>query len=85
MEEEILMSENESNQFDAFSEDKTVESIPVTKILKKRVENKLYLANKGCLSIIGCVEKIGSTYFIEGYVNPFEKESQAVDFLLYGI
>ena len=74
MEEEILTSEDEETQ-----------AILVPKILKKRIGNKLYLANKGCTSLIGCIEKIGETYFIEGYFNPFKKESEAVDYLLYGI
>jgi len=85
MEEEILLSENEDVQFDVYDEDQTDKTIPVTKILKKRDGDKLYLANKGCHSLIGCIEKIGSTYFIQGYANPFDKESQAIDFLLYGI
>lgn len=82
MEEEILLPETEDIQEE---NEEINENIPVVKILKKREGNRLLLANKGCHSLIGCIEKIGSTYFVDGYVNPFNTESQAIDFLLYGI
>lgn len=72
MEEEILIPESE-------------QEIVATKILRKRVGNKLYLANKGCHSLIGCVEKIGEIYFIEGYINQFRTEYDAEEALLFGI
>ena len=82
MEEEILLPETEDIQEE---NEEVNENIPVVKILKKRIGNKLLLANKGCGSFIGCIEQINSKFFIEGYLNEFNREQEAIDFLLYNM
>ena len=55
------------------------------RILRKREGNKLYIANAGCHSLVGIIEKIDSNYYIQGYLDSFEKEQDAIDVLMMGL
>jgi hypothetical protein len=57
------------------------EEIKLPKFLFKRCGNKLIVANKGCLSVIGVIYPYKSSFLIEGCESPFKKEQDAIEFL----
>lgn len=55
------------------------------RILRRRVDNELHIANAGCHSLIGIIQKIDGNYYIKGYLDPFDKEQDAIDVLMMGL